>query len=237
MTESLTAILTSFLDRESDLEKLKDPKYKSEFFDRVAKEHPKLKRNSIEATYSKLIPKYTASKGIEPDQFKRTKPKKFSGALSIAANTEKKEVAPGQTEPARTLKGTPLSGQQAQAVELPAITLKPVAAAGHTFLRAIVVDMEELTESEKEDLGACLEMAFGSYLQAHEKVRQVAGFVGILGLYGNKIRKARKVAKERKAKEAVDTNRLEEVTLPTPYQFQEAASNHIQQQPELVDDR
>lgn len=235
MTESLTAILTSFLDREADLEKLKDPQYKTEFFDRISKEHPKLKRNSIEATYSKLMPRYTASKGIEPDQFKRTKPKKFSGNLSINANIEKKDAPPEQ-EPPRTLKGTPLSGQQQQAPELPAMTLKPVAAAGHTFLRAIVVDMEELTESEKDDLGACLEMAFGSYLQAHEKVRQIAGIVGILGLYGNKIRKARKASRERRAKEAVETKHLEEqITPQAGYAFQRAAQQHIEN--ELTDDR
>ena len=56
--------------------------------------------------------------------------------------------------------------------------------------RLIFEDLEELTDSEKEDIGVCLNMALGDYINTHDKARQLMGAVGVMGIYGGKIKTA-----------------------------------------------
>ena len=230
MKETLTETLTRFLDNEPDITKLQDPKYKAAFFERIEKE-TKQKANSIQATYAKLIGKYAESKGQPADNFRKKKPQKYSGALAINTNLEKKNVADAPPPP-QALGGKPLVAPPAQAAaqQLEPLPMPAIAGSVHSFLRAIQPDLEELTPSEKEDVGTCLNMVIGDWLSGHDEARKVLGAVGLLGIYGGKIRKAVKKKKERKEKEKKEAARLEaQITPKAESEFKQQAMKTLEQ--------
>ena len=238
MKETLTETLTNFLNQEEDLTKLNDPKYKSEFFDRIEKQ-TKQKRISIEATYSKVIGKVAQEKGHNADEFRKKKPRKFSGALNITTNTEKKQVT--DTPPA--LGGGGMAKPPSQVTVNPQaaepLPMASIAGSAHSFFRAIQPDLEELTSSEKEDVGICLNMVIGDWLSGHDEARKILGVVGLMGIYGGKIRVAMKKKKERRKKEEKEEKKLEEKINPkVESEFRQEAMKTLQENPryQFLDD-
>ena len=193
---SLTAMIRASLTGLQDLSQLKDASKKKEFLDQLETE-TKASRASIEAIFSKAVRTVARDKGLNPDEYSKKKAPKFAPKLAATATVEPKATqaaAPTQKSGIKTQ--NPL--MQAT-VPVPAdLPLKHIAGSIDTLVSALVDNMEELTETEKEDAGACLQMALGSYLDTHEKIRMVFGFAGLVGIYGGRIKKARKITKTQK---------------------------------------
>ena len=133
----------------------------------------------------------------------------------------------GQQKPLGGGLKQPMQGQVIAQEPLP---MKAVAGSAHAFLSAIVTDLEELTDSEKEDVGTCLNMLFGDWLSGHDEARKILGAVGLMGIYGSKIRKARKKKREREEKEEKEEKRLsEKITPQLQNEFTEKVNDQFHQ--------
>ena len=116
---------------------------------------------------------------------------------------------PSPHRPRRCAAGLKAQNPAVQAVPdtPPEFPLKHVAGSLDSFVCALVENMEEMTPSQKEDAGACLQMAFGDWLLTHEKARIIVGCAGLLGIYGGRIKAARKITKVQKEKKEKETKR------------------------------
>ena len=98
-----------------------------------------------------------------------------------------------------------------------------------SFVSAVVENMEELTPSEKDDVGACLQMAIGDWINTHEKARMVFGVVGILGVYGGRIKKARRITKAEKEKKEKETKQTTQALKALEPKFEAESQKYIEQ--------
>ena len=231
MTESLTETITPFFDN-ADLEKFRDKNYKKEFLDNIEKETKK-NRTSINVTFSNILKKKLAEEGISQDDFIRKRAKKFNSKLGIETDTKEVEVEEEEKKTDENknfpkLKNPKLGSEN---LERPEIPFNAVAGSINSFFGAFVENLEELTESEKQDIGTCLNMSIGDFVNAHDKARQFLGVVGVLGVYGSKIKKARKKSKlEKEKKEKEKEKSLPAVITPADEKkFEENTAEYLSQ--------
>lgn len=153
-------------------------------------------RRSIEAIFSKSIKNIASQKGLDPSTFQRAKSNKFNSSLSIKPNIEKKEnvgKATGLTVQNPKMQSKDKDGN----VLTPKPALEPIpmdSAAGviNTFIGSFLDDFPEMTTEEKKDMGVCLNMLFGEWLNEHGGARKIFGLVSCLGFWGSKVRQTRK---------------------------------------------
>lgn len=196
MSESLTDQIKSFFDKE-DVNNFKDKNYKKNFIDKVAEE-TKGDRKSIDTIFGGLLKKKLKNENISQEGFFKSRGKKFSSSLDLQNDTKPVEVKeePKKEDEKFPKAQNPKVNDKEYSKEIP--SLAPVGTSLNMFLGAIFDNLEDLTETEREDIGACIEMAFGDYIRTHDNVRKVMGGAGMLGIYGRKIKKARRVTKELK---------------------------------------
>jgi len=201
---SLQESITPFFDRE-DVKNFQDKTYKKQFIDKLEKETGK-NRKSIDIVFNQMLKKRIKEDGLDPNSFGKAREKKFNTRLDLQTKTEKvrleREEGDGEKKAFpqnQNARAGRLQGQPPQPLPMGAL-----AGSVNSFLSAIWEDMEEMTDSEKEDVSACMNFAFGDYFQTHDAARKVFGVVGIIGVYGGKIKKARKIKKEKKEKEQQD---------------------------------
>ena len=203
MTDTVKDTVEQALDHVQDLTTLQNPKSKKEFFDNLEKT-TNHKRISLEATYSKIIQRKAKEHDLNPEDFKKKEKKKFSNTLGMETKIEKKDIADNPQQSKTNLQTQNPNAMQIKPQLTPEqqeVSLKALAGGVDSFFSAFIDDMDELTPTEKEDLGVCFDMAFGDYLRDHSKAKIVFAFVAFLGFYTNRIKKARRKKKARKAKE------------------------------------
>lgn len=132
--------------------------------------------------------------GKNPDDYLKSRTKKFSSKLDVNSDTKKVDLKNDESNQFPTTQNPKGKLLTVEPKELP---LGAVAGSFNSFLSAIFEDLDELTSEEKEDIGTCLNMALGDYINSHDSARKIMGTVGVLGIYGGKIKKARAHKKKR----------------------------------------
>ena len=188
MSDTLSDTITPFFEG-VELDAFKDKKFKKDLLDKIESDTQK-NRKSIDITFNKILKTKLEDANIDPKAFISEKKKKFSSSLDLKTDTTKTE-----TQEKFPSVQNPKGKLSTERKELP---LGAVAGSVNSFLGAIFEDLEELTDTEKEDIGTCLNMAMGDYINAHDNARKVMGAVGVLGIYGGKIKTARSKSKKRK---------------------------------------
>ena len=201
---SLTAQIKERLATHEDLSQLTDATKKKEFLDSLESEL-KAPRSSLEAIFSKAIKPAATQKGLDPDIFTKKRAPRYAPGLAATAEVKPKaHQAPGAAQTGIKAQNPLVQTQPIPPLDVP---LKHMAGSIDSFLGAIFDNMDELTESEKEDAGACLQMAIGQYLDTHERIRSAFGIIGLLGIYGGRIKKARKISKSKKKRRSSKPSR------------------------------
>ena len=236
MSDSLSDIIQPIFDKE-DIENFKDKNYKREFLDRLEKETKK-NRKSLAIKLNEIIEKKLQAEGIDKKGFVKPRQKKFSSKLNVTNDTNFPDVQ--DSSQSKTEKDNDDSknfpkgkNPKLSPVERKELPMGSIAGSVNSFLGAIFEDLEELTDTEKEDIGVCLNMAVGDYLNTHDNARKGFGVVGILGIYGGKIKKARQAKKKRLEKEEkINANSLEnlpKLTTEDRQQFDQNSNKFLEQ--------
>jgi len=198
MSESLTEIIQPLFDKE-DVNNFKDKNYKKKFLDDIEKDTGK-NRKSLDITFNNILKVKLEADGISSEDFFKKRAKKFSKNLNIQSNSTEVEVG-DENDKNESGKFPKAKNPKLSPSEKKDLPMGAVAGSVNSFLGAIFEDLEELTDTEKDDIGVCLNMALGDYINTHDNARKVMGIVGVLGIYGGKIKTARKKKKVRLEKE------------------------------------
>jgi len=235
MSESLTEIIQPLFDKE-DVNNFKDKNYKKKFLDDIEKNTGK-NRKSLDITFNNILKAKLEKDGISSEEFVKKRGKKFSSKLDIQSKSTEVEVnddnKKNESDKFPKAKNPKLSPSEKK--DLP---LGAVAGSVNSFLGAIFEDLEELTDNEKDDIGVCLNMALGDYINTHDNARKVMGAVGVLGIYGGKIKTARKKKKDRIAKEEKPKHESETPQLTTKDQknFEKNSKEFLEEKNKIVTD-
>ena len=213
MSDSLTETIQPFFDKE-DVNNFRDKKYKKEFIDKIEKESGK-NRKSLDITFSTMIKARLEKSGISSEEFVKPRAKKFSSKLGIKSDTTQVEISENDKNESDKFPKSQNPKSKLGTTEHKDLPLGAVAGSVNSFLSAIFEDLEELTDTEKEDIGVCLNMALGDYINTHDKARQLMGAVGVMGIYGGKIKTARRHKKDRLAKEEPEKHETQVPNLTT----------------------
>lgn len=237
MTESLTDQIQSFFDND-DVNNFKDRNYKKKFLDDI-EEKTKGDRKSIDEIFRKILKKKLKDEKISEDEFVKKRTKKFSSKLDLKSDTKKVEVKDETVSSSDKEKKFPNSKNPKASDEntLPAnFDFAPMGTSLNMFLGAIFDNMEDLTDREREDVGVCIDMAFGDYIRANDKARKAMGGMGLLGIYGRKIKTARAKTKEQKKLEKPSSPTDVEPVEPEPQFTQEEIDDAEKAREQFVKD-
>lgn len=225
MTGTLIDTVNPFF-KDEDIENFKDKSYKKTLIDKIEAE-TKGNRKSIEIMSNKIIKQKIIESGKNPDDYLKSREKKFSSKLDVSADTKKVDLK--NDKESNNFPAVQNPNAKVINAEVKELPLGAVAGSFNSLLSAIFEDMEELTDNEKSDIGTCLNMALGDYISQHDNARKIIGTVGILGVYGGKIKKARANKRKRLNKDKVESIEKEPViTKQDEKKFKENATEFIE---------
>ena len=220
----------------------KDKKTKKQFFDDLEAKHTGIKRSSVEATFSTLLKNHCKENKIDYNEFSSKPQKRFSSKLDLSTSGKPVDV---DEESDNKKSGVKVQNPNAKKLDtdgnkVEEYPLDAVAGSANSFIKAIVPNMEDMTEQEREDAGKCLNMALGNVLENSSKMRALFGSVGLLGIYGGKIAKARKEGKKLQTqmdKEKENKQELPEISEEEQKKFAEEQERFLRDQKMLYESK
>lgn len=178
--------------------------------DRLVKETG-AKRASVEGVFYRELPKSLAKQGLNPDEYRTPKTKRFSEAKFAKVRAEPKDVMEEDQVPAADQKDGGGGGGTIKAKNpalrggadpIPDSTMLPtIKTLDYTF-KGLFANYELLSESERLDAASNLNMAFGPLIAEHERAKMVLGILGLVAVFGGRVKDARAKSKSQKERAA-----------------------------------
>ena len=241
-TKSIRELVEEEFKKFDDKSVFKDKKVKKQFFEDLQKKHTSVKRASLEATFSTLLKSHCKENNIDFNEFSSKPQKRFSSKLDLSTSGKPVDVEDAKPE---TKTGVKIQNPNAKKLDdsgnkVDEYPLEAVAGSFNSLLKAVVPNMDDLTEQEREDASKCLNMALGNVLENSAKMRALFGGMGLAGMYGGKIAKARREGKELQKqmdKEKRENRELPEVSEEEQKKFAEAQEQFLKEQKMLYESK
>lgn len=219
--DRIRAYVGGLLDNGADLTQKKN---RDAAFDEFTKKNPDIAKASARASWSKIVPKLAAERGVDPETVKpKRSPKvKVNGRLisnldprPVDINPNYQQAQPqggpvqpgvnwqqGQQQQQQFQQGAPFGGAQPQ----PGFRMDyTVASTGafwdsfYNFLRMVMApEAEGLSDQERTNLGETWVAPFNYYLAGKEKTAIAIALLGTMSIFATKMKPARDKAKKDK---------------------------------------
>lgn len=245
MTEekkTIREIVESKFNEVADKSTFKDKKIKKQFFDELEANNKELKRSSIESTFSTLLKKHCKDNKIDFNEFSAKPTKRFSSSIDLSTTGKPINVEEEKDEKKQTVKVQNPNAKKLDDDNKPTeYPLEAVAGSINSFTKAIIPEVTDMTQQEREDASVCLNMAFGNILDNSAKMRAIFGGAGLLGIYGGKIGEARKLRKQMHPQQTKQEpkqeapKQLPEITEQEREQFAQNQENFLEEQRKLYE--
>jgi len=213
--DRIRAFVGGLLDEGTDLSTTSN---REQAFNDFHKKNPDIAKASARASWSKIVPKLAAERGINPDTVKARRAPKVKVDKTLITNLDPRpaDINPnyqqGQQGPQGPQQGNwqwANQGQQqqfGQPQQGPAFQMSySVASTGafwdsvYNFLRLTTPDAEPLSEQERTSLGETWVAPFNYYLAGKEKTALAIALLATLSMFAVKIKPARDKAKREQA--------------------------------------
>ena len=170
--------------------------------------NPDEKKNTVQALFSRIVPKIAKSYNVEPEEVKRETPDKFSKDLK--KNITKKPIAPPG------IKNPVIDPNQKQSIvdgmpkkvyqyEIKQSQVKATCDAIYGIFEMISEDIPELTEEESNDLGDLWQPVAQDKLGNSSRGQAALAVGGTAGIITKKVKEARANRKTRLEKESKES--------------------------------